>query len=402
MISAVGDIEIDIAGDAWARWVATLGALSDRLTGDDFPTDPRGRAEGLRHLARQANLALQGELEHSDPRHPVLHRYELPWSQWGAPNPDNVYERCAIDPEATYVLRGQVGGLHEALFSLVEGDMHLDENGVFAEVALTDLDVGADGAFELTVGPDAPPPSDRGPANHLRSAPGARLLLIRQYLYDWTTDLVVSFTIERVDTAGVPAPHPTPEGVGAAFDRAARWVERSIEHWSAYAAASRDLLEHNTFTPPNTPPGGAPSIAYGGGCWNLGPDEVLLIEHDEPDAHYWNWSVHQLHWFDSGAWHERPMSCNGAQAHVDTDGKVRLVVAHHDPGVPNWLDTEEQALGMAVYRYVGARSKPQPAAQVVTLAGLRDVLPDDHPHVDAEARRRRLAERSAAAQRRWG
>jgi hypothetical protein len=48
----------------------------------------------------------------------------LPWSQWGAPNPDNVYERCVIDPGATYVLRGRVAGVHEALFSLVEGDMH--------------------------------------------------------------------------------------------------------------------------------------------------------------------------------------------------------------------------------------------------------------------------------------
>ena len=118
---------------------------SARLQQADFPTDDRGRAEGIRHLARQAGLALQGELEHADPAHPRLHRYELPWSQWGAPNPDNVYERCAIDPDATYVLRGCVDGVHEALFSLVEGDMHLDENGVFAEVALTDLAVDDDG-----------------------------------------------------------------------------------------------------------------------------------------------------------------------------------------------------------------------------------------------------------------
>ena len=135
----------DPAGDAWARFTATLDRLSTRLTEADFPTDARGRAEGIRHLARQADLALQGELEHSDPRHPRLHRYELPWSQWGAPNPDNIYERCAIDPDATYVLRGHVDGVHEALFSLVEGDMHLDENAVFAEVALTELSVPASG-----------------------------------------------------------------------------------------------------------------------------------------------------------------------------------------------------------------------------------------------------------------
>ena len=39
-------------------------------------------------------------------RHPRLHRYELPWSQWGAPNADNIYARCVIDPDATYRIAG--------------------------------------------------------------------------------------------------------------------------------------------------------------------------------------------------------------------------------------------------------------------------------------------------------
>lgn len=340
-------------------------------------------------------LALEGELEHADAAHPVLHRYEQPWSQWGAPNPDNVYQRCAIDPGASYVLRGQVTGVHEALFSLVEGDMHLGENEVYTEVALTDLDL-EDGALALTIG------ADDGGGSRLVSSPGARMLLIRQYLYDWAVDPIASFSIERVDTAGIPAPSPDVGDVAAALDRATRWVEQSIDFWAAYAAASRDLLEHNTVTPPNTPPGGAPSIAYGGGCWDLGPDEVLVIEHDEPDAHYWNWSVHHLHWFDSGAWHQRATSTNGRQAHIDGDGRVRVVVAAVDPGVPNWLDTEGRPLGMAVYRYVGARTKPHPTATVVKSAELRKTLPPEHPTVTAAERRRLLAERSRAAQRRWG
>lgn len=385
----------DPAGDAWRRWSEALAVLGERLRADDLPQDDLSRAEGVRHLARQANLALQDELEHGDPAHPRLHRYELPWSQWGAPNPDNVYLRCAIDPAATYVLRSNVAGVHEALFSLIEGDMHLDEDGVFAEVALSDLEVGDDGELELLVGPGG-----EGP-NRLHTSEAARLLLVRTYCWDWAADPVPSFTVERTDTAGVPAPLPTSAEVGAAIDRARRWVERSIEHWAAYVAASRDLLEHNTFTPPNTPPGGAPSIAYGGGCWDLGEDEVLLVEHDEPDAHYWSWSIHQLHWFDSGDWDQRLTSCNGHQAHVDGDGRVRVVIAGSDPGVPGWLDTQGKPIGMAVYRYVGARTKPQPTATVVPLAELRSHLPEDHPVVDGEARRRQLAERQRAAQKRW-
>lgn len=391
-----GDSPRDVAGDAWRRWTTALAALAERLTGADFPGDERGRAEGIRHLARQANLALQGELEHADTRHPRFQRYELPWSQWGAPNPDNVYQRCAIDPAAPYTLRGTVAGVHEALFSLLEGDMHLDENQVFAEVALSDLIVDADGRFTLTIDPEV------CGGNHLRSVPGARLLLIRQYLYDWDSEPIASFTIERTDTAGLVPSSPTPDDIAAALDRATRWVERSIDYWSSYVAASRDLLEHNTFTAPNTPPGGAPSIAYGGGCFDLGPDQALVIEHDAPRAHYWNWSIHHLHWFDSGAWDQRLLSCNGHQAHVDGDGKVRLVVSHVDPGVPNWLDTEQRPIGMAVYRYVGATTKPIPTAQVVALEEVRSVVPADHPTISATDRRRQLADRARAAQKRWG
>lgn len=390
----------DPAGAAWSRWTASLESLSARLTTGDFPLDDGGRAEGVRHLARQSALALQGELEHADPRHPRLHRYELPWSQWGAPNPDNVYLRCAIDPTATYVLRGDVRGVHEALFSLIEGDMHLDEHGVFAEVALTDLAPDTDGRLELVIGPD----TDEAVAaatNRLPSSPAARMLLIRQYLWDWSRDPVAPFTIERVDTAGIPAPLPTATEVAAAVDRATRWVERSIEYWAAYVRASRDLLEHNTITPPNTPSGGAPSIAYGGGCFDLGPGEVLLIEHDDPDARYWNWSLHQLHWFDSGPWDQRLMSCNGHQANVDADGRVRIVVAPADPGTPNWLDTDGKPIGMCVYRYVGARTKPVPTARVLAASDLRAALPANHPVVGPDARRVELAARSRAAQRRW-
>jgi hypothetical protein len=95
------------------------------------------------------------------------------------------------------------------------------------------------------------------------------------------------------------------------------------------------------------------------------------------------------------------MSCNGHQAHVDDDGRVRIVIAHADPGVPNWLDTEVRPMGMAVYRYVGAETKPVPTATRVSMGEVRGLLPATHPVVDPAARRRQLAARSRAAQRRW-
>ena len=378
------------AGEAWDELLGVLGGLPSRMHDLGFPSDGAAGDESLRHLARQVGFALRDQLEHSDPMAPTLHRYELPWSQWGAPNPDNVYLRCAIDPTATYELRGDATGVHEALFSLLEGDMHLGENEVHDEVALSDLQTEPDGSVTIRIGPTP------GDGNRLTAQPGTRLLLIRQYLGDWDREPVAPFTIRLVE-AGTGGR----DDLATELRKAMTWVERSIVHWSDYAAASRDLMEHNTVTAPNTPPGGAPSIAYGGACWDLGDDEVLVLEHDRPDAHYWNWSVHHLHRFDSGPWHRRAMSCNGNQAHVDADGRVRLVVSGVDPGVPNWLDTQGEPLGLIVYRYVGARTRPRPVARVTPQAELRGLLPLDHPVIDHEQRREQLARRSLAAQRRW-
>ena len=131
----------DAAATAWADFCTRLAAL-----GQTLPEDPAARADGVRHLARQAVMALQGHLEHGDPAHPSFHRYEEPWVQWGGPNPDNVYLRAPIDPAATYRLWGDVTGVREAIFSLVEGDMHLGAFGVWSEKTLSELTVGDDGA----------------------------------------------------------------------------------------------------------------------------------------------------------------------------------------------------------------------------------------------------------------
>jgi hypothetical protein len=371
------------------------------LTDEAARIDP---ATGVRHVLRQVALALVEQLEHSDPRAPSFHRYEAPWSQWGAPNPDNVYLRTVIDPTATYVVRGNVRGVRELLVSLMEGDMHLGEYGVYAERALAELDVAPDGTLELLVGPDPPgPPGPPGPpdtahgpvGNRLPTDARARVLTIRQYQFDWERDRVASFSIERLDTRGVAPATPSPAEVAAAVARATRWVERSLHFWARHSTRDGGAPP-NAVGAPTTPPGGAPHIAYAAGQWSLAPDEALLITTERPDAEYWSWVAHSRHWFDSGDFASRPTSLNHVQAHVDADGRVRIVVAGTDPGTPNWVDTSGRPAGMLAYRLIGARTKPAPVTRVVALSAVRDHLPADHPVVDVDARRDQLARRRAA------
>src|SRR6185437_6708503 len=191
-----------------------------RLADEPFPTSGADRALCARHILRQLVMAVQSEVEFADPTSPVFHRYEEPWVQWGGPNPDNVYTRAAIDPAATYRVYGNVAGVRAALFSLVDGDMHLGRFGVFSEQALADLDVEPDGSVQMWISPDP------HAGNWFESDPEARMFLVRQYLADWEHDRGARLTIERVDTRGVPPAPLAAPGFTAALDRAATWIER--------------------------------------------------------------------------------------------------------------------------------------------------------------------------------
>ena len=54
--------------DAWTDFHDRMKAVGERITGDEFPGDPRMRAEGFRYLNRLSMFAQQLYLEFSDPR----------------------------------------------------------------------------------------------------------------------------------------------------------------------------------------------------------------------------------------------------------------------------------------------------------------------------------------------
>jgi hypothetical protein len=369
---------------AWRALCERMGDLSRELG-----------ADGVRHLARQVALALREQLEHADPLHPSFFRYEEPWAQWGGPNPDNVYVRAHVDPDATYRVWGNVAGVRQAVFSLHDGDMHEGKYGVFSECTLDELTRDERGRLEITLSPR------EHDGNWMRSHPGGRILTIRQFQSDWENDEIASFSIECLETRGSAGPREEPSALCAAIERATAWVDASTGYWQRYTERSRASLPRNAFSPPSTPPGGAATIGYGAGWFELGPDEALLIESDVPDADYWGWTMHTMKWLESGDFAARQTSLNHLQARVDGDGRVRIVAARRDPGAANWIDVEDRSEGLLVYRYVGARSKPVPLTRTVAIAELRDHLPPGHPMVDADERREQLARRCAAVLRRY-
>ena len=120
-----------------------------------------------------------------------------------------------------------------------------------------------------------------------------------------------------------------------------------------------------------------------------------MIDTDVPTALYWGLQLATLGWFEPVDPVHRITSINHRQAAVGSDGRVRFVLAHRDPGVPNWLDTGGHREGLLTYRWFWATTDPSPHVRVVPWDELPDALPDDTPRISAAARRAEIDARKA-------
>jgi hypothetical protein len=379
----------------WAAFCDRLKATGERILQDDFPSAPRDRAEGFRHLGRLTVFALQQYLDFSDARFPAFLRFDDDVTRWGGPNADNHYQRARVEPGSTYRITGNVRGLRELILSTNEGDMQLGQLRVFAERNLAELRAEPDGALEVIV--SAAPHG----GNWLPLHPEARYVLIRQYVSDWERDPVARLRIERLGSEGLAPPPLEPEQVAVALDGAATWVERSVVYWNQWMRRTRGFLPDNVLGKPRPQAGGASDVLYGGGWWNLAADEALLIECEAPHARYWSIQLYSFPWFESLDFANRVSSLTGHQIHVDPDGHFRVVVAQHDPGVQNWLDTEGRRDGLITYRWVFTSTAPEPAARVVRFADVLTHLPGSTPPFAEAERRAQVAARQRAVARRF-
>ncbi|MBW2261201.1 MAG: DUF1214 domain-containing protein [Deltaproteobacteria bacterium] len=352
-------------GTSWNEFCDSIKMAGSLILADGAPDDPLTRAEGFRFLSRVTRTALEAFVEHADPLAPTLHRPVHETVKMGADNPDNYYQFSRISGEHEYRIRGTRGTIHYLGFGTYVG---MYGTGGRSEptgyVEGKDLEVGEDGSLEVVLS------CEKKPGNWLPMEPDTSSLIVRQMFLDRQSETIADLTIERIGAARGPTPL-TPEGLDEALGTAGRLVGGVAMIFSTWADGFRahvnTLPEFDQST--SLAAHGDPNICYYHSYWKLAPDEALVVEATPPECDYWNFQLNN-HWMESLDYVHHRICINKHDAVYGKGGSVRIVVTHEDPGVPNWLDTAGHAFGTMCFRWVRAKSHPQPQTRVVKLSEL--------------------------------
>ena len=232
-----------------------------------------------------------------------------------------------------------------------------------------------DGSYELLLSPTA-----KSGRNTLNLDSDAGSITTRSYLETRNCiaadpSLTIPMTIEPLLDPG-PRPTWNDAQVDAGIRRVTAYFRGVTvdENWMAPDKIPAWVSTvPNRFNPPALP--GAMSHSnfdaqYTMAPYALAPDQALVIRGRFPECRFANVVL----WNRLGQTYDylrRRVSLNRAQTALEKDGSFRIVVAHVDPGVPNWLDTERRPSGTLYWRFLLAEGWVEtPRARVVRLSDI--------------------------------
>ncbi len=352
---------------AWRAFCEAMADAGEMVLSPGAPDHPNVRAEGIRTLSRYLTFSLERCLERGDPARPAFVDVQTPIRKYMGDNPDQTYFSAVVSGDRSYRIRGSAAGTVAVEVGVYAGDFGANSGGrrLVSAVEDTTLRIDADGSYELLLTAD-PDPAD---PNQMRLDPDSSSVLIRTYFTDLQVRLAHPHpTIEAIPAAD-PTPMVTPESLARKLELAALHAVGSFHWWGQFASQGHQFAPVNTFAPlPDDGDIHTPeNVRYFSGDWQLGPDEALVIDFDpSAGADYWG-VVLITHWGETVDWLTRPAVINKETAERRDDGSVRVVVAHSDPGVPNWLDTAGNPKGSLSLRWFRSDA-PLPAAESRVVA----------------------------------
>lgn len=377
----------------WNEFVDSLRSLPERMLvrlPEAQRNDPQVRQEvarlALAALASQATSALGADGDAPQFLPTLGQVYNI-----GQPNADTVYRSAAITPGGSYRIRGVRGTVNHAVLSQVlppgtpgaEARPHLH---------LSSLKVDQKGRFDVLVSPQKP---EGYSGDWWELHPAARSLMVRIVSSDWATEVSPTLSIERIDK---PAGRPRPPA--SVLEQRLRMLPRMVDTLALMFVDHHEQLRKegyiNRFKVFDVGSGALAGQFYYEAAYDLADDEALIVESPVPPRCQYRSLILTNALYETTDWYNNHASLNNHQAAPDSDGKLRIVVAHRDPGVKNWLDTAGYPRGVVQGRWTGCDSHPIPEARVVKLKDLKDALPPDVVMVTPEERQDIIRERRRA------
>jgi hypothetical protein len=374
--------------DAWVRFCEQAKATGCRLLEDGYPNQSdRDQAEGIRHVSRITTLAINQFVEANNTDFPRFMRQNDDITQWGGNNLDNGYYISHIDESSEYRIYGNASSVPGFILSVRDGYMH--ENKLACkDLSSNGMDIEANGDFEVIVS------RERRPGNWLEMIPGATQVGLRVYYYDWEKDTPPEFQIVKTGNEGRSPDFLTSDKLVRDMDAAARWLDVNIVYWNDWMKSRSPSLPVNSISDPHRIPGGSnETITYSGGRYELADEEALVVTFEPINAEYLGFMIYTDAWFETVDMHNRLGGFNNHQLAVDGDGRIRVVVSAHDPGVSNWIDTEGREKGLMTLRTINGDSPPVTASKLVKQSELDAVLPDDTTRLTEAQRRQQIMAR---------
>ena len=379
------------SGAAWAHLLAKLQAASATVLADPASRNPVDMAAGLRHLLVLLWIGIDDALRRDSGSVLAVRPSNTDAVfKWGMDCPDCLYTGSGLRGGSTYRLSGNRGTARYVGLQTMAGMAST------ANVLLDEIDLADNGDFEIVLS------AEKHDGNWMEIAGDATQLVVRHFFYDWETEVASSLSIEQVSG---PAPSPArsePVDTRAAMARQlvalGDFVEANLDFFLQFARPEQP----NTFNPPfdGTAMGAAAENRPVIGSFQLAPDEALVAEVEPPRGLYWSYSLGNP-WWETIDYARHQSSLNGHQAVIDADGVLRVVIAHQDPGIANWLDTAGHGEGPVILRCVRTENAPVPATSVVPFGEVADALPSGTRRVSPEERAAAMDGRARGVARRF-
>jgi hypothetical protein len=449
--------------EAWDEMILALQDARDAIDQPELmppPASDRNLAEGYRYLMGFVHSAVERAF-HNDPQRPQFRNALSIITRGTIDNADAIYFYAPIDGCESYRVHGEMGdsrhwrgeaaaaGVRKAPHYLIfetssgglagdSGDLTELRPGMKTQTGRLDssrIAVNADGSFDILLAPEKPTgytgnfistlkivhkphPADSavGPERYASYISG------RQLFNDWEHEEAIHLEITQLGAEGTHPPAYSTELAAREIRQFGAMVRNQVHFWNAFWTIPMGsygerpgtipgvAFPRNAFNQINVASGatggGMSTNLYAGGIFALEPNEALIIENRiQLQPNYIGFQLGNL-WGESIEYANSIGSLNGHQMAVDPDGVIRLVVAHRDPGVPNWLDTSGHCEGFLAPRWAYSET-PEPeqwpsiTAHKVPFAEIRRHLPESTAIVTPAQRRAQVAIRQKHVQRRF-